>query len=44
MEQFDEVESREDDPGHGDYTKERHEIFADLELEDLLTSIRKQET
>ncbi|PYQ26341.1 MAG: hypothetical protein DMF56_24610 [Acidobacteria bacterium] len=31
------------DPGHGDYTKERHEIFADLELEDLLTSIRRQE-
>jgi len=31
------------DPGHGDYTKERHEIFADLELEDLLASIRKQD-
>jgi hypothetical protein len=30
------------DPGHGDYTKERQEIFADLELEDLLTSIRQK--
>jgi hypothetical protein len=29
------------DPGHGDYTKERHEIFEDLELEDLLASIRQ---
>jgi hypothetical protein len=27
------------DPGHGDYTKERQEIFADLELEDLIASI-----
>lgn len=32
------------DPGHGDYTQERHEIFADLELEDLLVLIRQQET
>jgi hypothetical protein len=32
------------DPGHGDYTQERQEIFADLELEELLTSIRRQET
>lgn len=32
------------DPGHGDYTRERHELFADLEIEDLLTSIRRQET
>lgn len=31
------------DPGHGDYTKERQEIFADLELEDLIASIRQQE-
>ena len=30
------------DPGHGDYTKERQEIFADLDLEDLLASIRRQ--
>jgi hypothetical protein len=30
------------DLGHGDYTKERHEIFADLELEDLLSSIREK--
>lgn len=30
------------DPGHGDYTKERHEIFADLELEELLAAIRQQ--
>jgi len=27
------------DPGHGDYSKERHELFADLELEDLLESL-----
>jgi hypothetical protein len=31
------------DPGHGDYTKERQELFADLELEDLIASIRQQE-
>lgn len=31
------------DPGHGDYTKEREEIFADLTLEDLIASIRRQE-
>jgi hypothetical protein len=30
------------DPGHGDYTKERQEIFADLELEDLLAWIRQK--
>jgi hypothetical protein len=30
----------EADPGHGDYTKERQGIFADLELEDLLTAIK----
>jgi hypothetical protein len=30
------------DPGHGDYTEERREIFADLELEDLLASVRRQ--
>jgi hypothetical protein len=29
------------DPGHGDYSKERLEIFGDLELEDLLASIRQ---
>jgi hypothetical protein len=32
------------DPGHGDYTKERREIFADLDLEEVITSIRRQET
>lgn len=31
------------DPGHGDYTKERQEIFADLRLEDLLAAVRGQE-
>ena len=31
------------DPGHSDYTKERQEIFADLELKDLIASIRQQE-
>ena len=28
------------DPGHGDYTKERHEIFADLTLDDLLEALK----
>jgi hypothetical protein len=32
------------DPGHGDYTKERHEIFADLDLEELLPSVRRKES
>ena len=32
------------DPGHGDYTKERQEIFADLELEELIAAIRQQKT
>jgi hypothetical protein len=32
------------DPGHGDYTQERQKIFADLELESLITAIRQQET
>lgn len=32
------------DPGHGDYTKERQEIFADLDLEELLASVRRQES
>lgn len=32
------------DPGHGDYTKERHEIFADLDLEDLLASVRQPDS
>ena len=32
------------DPGHGDYTQERQEIFAGLELEDLIASMRRQET
>jgi hypothetical protein len=31
------------DPGHGDYTKERQEIFADLDLEDVLGAVRRQE-
>jgi hypothetical protein len=31
------------DPGHGDYTQERQEIFADLDLEDLLASVRGPE-
>ena len=29
------------DPGHGDYSKERHDIFADLTLDDLLGAIQK---
>ncbi len=28
-------------PGHGDYSKERHELFAGLTLETLLDSIEK---
>ena len=27
------------DPGRGDYSKERHEIFADLTIEDLLEKV-----
>lgn len=29
------------DPGHGDYSKERHELFADVALDELLASIRR---
>lgn len=32
------------DPGQGDYTNERQEIFADLDLEELLASVRGQES
>lgn len=32
------------DPGHGDYTNERQEIFAALDLEDLLASVKRQES
>ena len=33
------------DPGYGgDYTKERQEIFADLDLEELLASVRRQKS
>ena len=27
------------DPGHGDYSKDRHEIFSTLELDDLLNTV-----
>jgi hypothetical protein len=30
------------DPGHGDYTKERQEIFAGLEIDELLGAVRGQ--
>jgi hypothetical protein len=30
------------DPGHDDYTKERQEIFADLEIDELLGAVRRQ--
>jgi hypothetical protein len=30
------------DPGHGDYSKERHEIFADLDIDKILDSIGSQ--
>jgi len=29
------------DPGHGDYSKERHEIFGSVTLEELLESINR---
>jgi hypothetical protein len=29
------------DPGHGDYSKERHEIFRSVTLEELLESINR---
>jgi hypothetical protein len=32
------------DPGHGDYTNERQEIFADLDLEELLASVKRPDT
>ena len=32
------------DPGHGDYSKERHEIFAPLTLDDLLRGIERTTT
>lgn len=31
------------DPGHGDYSKERHEIFSALTLEELLKSMERRE-
>jgi hypothetical protein len=31
------------DPGDGDYTKERQELFGDLDIEELLASIRRQD-
>ena len=31
------------DPGHGDYSKERHDIFAALTLDDVLTAIERAE-
>jgi hypothetical protein len=31
------------DPGHGDYSKERHEMFAALTLDDLLDTIEHDE-
>jgi hypothetical protein len=30
------------DPGRGDYSKERHEIFADLDIDKILDSIGPQ--
>jgi hypothetical protein len=30
------------DPGRGDYSKERHEIFADLDIDKILDSIGAQ--
>jgi hypothetical protein len=30
------------DPGHGDYTEERQQLFADVSLDDALTELRAQ--
>ena len=30
------------DPGHGDYSRERHEIFASSSIDDLLESLKPQ--
>ena len=30
------------DPGRGDYSKERHEIFSDLDIDKMLDSIESQ--
>ncbi|HVT43295.1 MAG TPA: hypothetical protein VMT00_02790 [Thermoanaerobaculia bacterium] len=32
------------DPRHGDYSKERHEIFASLTIRDLLDAIEKRKS
>jgi hypothetical protein len=29
------------DPGYGDYSKERHDMFAELTLDDLLSTIER---
>ena len=29
------------DPGHGDYSRERHDLFADLRLEDILEAAER---
>jgi hypothetical protein len=31
------------DPGHGDYSKERHEIFRSATIDELLESIKEDE-
>ena len=31
------------DPGHGDYSKERHELFAALTLDELLDAVEHDE-
>ena len=31
------------DPGHGDYSKERHDLFATLTIEELLQSVERTE-
>ena len=30
------------DPGHGDYSKDRHQLFAGLSIEELLESIKPE--
>lgn len=31
------------DPGYGDYTKERHELFADLTIDTLLDAVNERQ-
>jgi hypothetical protein len=30
------------DPGHGDYSRERHQLFADLTVEELIDAVSRE--